>query len=168
LSYIAYAAAAVVVVFVGLHVFWRAVGYYRVRKAGPRPLFGVRHRLWRDPGAVPRLDLHSGPGGSEQAPVAPFRFIEEQGAGTQPCVVNENASGPDEIGRPPPVLANSPAQSLQVPSGTKPGSAGLSTSVETCAPLAVTFGVASKVPLASASGESASSTPSTRAHVGPL
>ena len=93
LSYIAYAAAAVVVVFVGLHVFWRAVGYYKVRKAGPRPLFGVRHRLWRDPGDVPRLDLHFGPGGSEQAPVAPFRFIEEQGAGTQPCVSVHDANG---------------------------------------------------------------------------
>src|SRR4029079_14350631 len=93
LSYIAYAAAAVVVLFVGLHGFWGAVGYYKVRKAGPRPLFGVRHRLWRDPGDVPQLDLRFGPGGSEQAPGAPFRFIEEQGAGTQPCVSVHDANG---------------------------------------------------------------------------
>jgi hypothetical protein len=93
LSYIAWALAGVAVVFVALHVFWRAVGYYRVRKAGPRPLFGVRHRLWHDPGDVARLDLTFGPGGHEQAPAAPFRFIEEHASGTQPCVSVRDANG---------------------------------------------------------------------------
>src|SRR4051812_39865989 len=87
------ALAGVAVAFIGLHAFWRAVGYYRVRRAGPRPLFGVRHRLWRDPGEVARLDTTYGPGGAAQAPVAPFRFIEEPGSGTQPCVSVRDANG---------------------------------------------------------------------------
>jgi hypothetical protein len=93
LSYIASAIAGVAILFVGLHVFWRLVGYYKVRKAGPRPLFGVRHRLWRDPGDVARLDMAFGPGGRAQAPAAPFRFIEEHGTGTQPCLSVRDANG---------------------------------------------------------------------------
>jgi len=37
-----------------LSAFWRTLGYYKVLKAGPRPLFGERHRLWcceLDPGS---------------------------------------------------------------------------------------------------------------------
>ena len=93
LSYIAYAAAGVAAAIVGLRLFWRALGYYKVKKAGPRPLFGVRHRLWRDPGTVETLDLTAGPGGPSQAPAAPYRFIEEHSAGTQPCVSVRDANG---------------------------------------------------------------------------
>lgn len=93
LSYIAYAVAAAAAVLVGLRIFWRTLGYYKVRKAGPRPLFGVRHRLWRDPGDVAALDMVAGPGGPAQAPVAPYRFIEEHSTGTQPCVSVRDANG---------------------------------------------------------------------------
>ena len=93
LSYIVYAAAGTVAVLFGLRLFWRTIGYYKVRKAGPRPLFGVRHRLWRDPGAVEALDMVAGPGGPGQAPKAPYRFIEEHSTGTQPCVSVHDANG---------------------------------------------------------------------------
>src|SRR3954471_2243213 len=93
LSYIAWVIGGIVVTYVALRLFWRAVGYYKVRKAGPRPLFGVRHRVWRDPGDVPRLDTTFGPGGRDRAPRAPFKFIEEHGAGTQPCVSVRDANG---------------------------------------------------------------------------
>jgi hypothetical protein len=94
LSYIGYGAAAVAAAVVALRLFWRTLGYYKVRKAGPRPLlFGVRHRLWRDPGAVETLDLTAGPGGPEQGPKAPYRFLEEPSGGTQPCVSVLDANG---------------------------------------------------------------------------
>src|SRR3954454_24590727 len=93
LSYIAWVIGGIVVTYFALRLFWRAVGYYKVRKAGPRPLFGVRHRLWRDPGDIARLDMAFGPGGQGQAPVAPFRFIEEHGTGTQPCLSVRDVNG---------------------------------------------------------------------------
>ena len=93
LSYIGGAAAGAVVVLVALRLFWRAVGYYKVRRAGPRPLFGVRHKLWRDPGRVEALDVTAGPGGPSQAPAPPFRFIEEHTTGSQPCVSVHDANG---------------------------------------------------------------------------
>lgn len=93
LSYVAWSVAGVLAVFLGLRLFWRAVGYYKVRRAGPRPLFGVRHRLWRDPGVVEQLDLVAGPGGPELSPLAPFRFIEEHSAGSQPCVSVRDGNG---------------------------------------------------------------------------
>jgi hypothetical protein len=94
LSYIALSIAGAVAAFYGLRVFWRTVGYYKVRKAGPRPIFfGARHRLWRDPGAIERLDMTAGPGGSEQMPKAPYRFLEEHSSGSQPCVSVIDANG---------------------------------------------------------------------------
>ena len=92
-SYIAYAAAAAAIGVFGLRAFWRTLGYYKVRKAGPRPLFGVRHRLWRDPGHVEALDMNGGPGGSSFIPTPPYRFIEEHSAGSQPCVSVHDARG---------------------------------------------------------------------------
>ena len=65
---------------------WHAAGLYKIRKAGPRPLFGVRHVLWRDPGHVPALDLAAGPGGADGAPAPPFEFLGEPAGGSQPCV----------------------------------------------------------------------------------
>ena len=94
LSYVALAVAGAIAVFYGLQVFWRTVGYYKVRKAGPRPIvFGTKHRLWRDPGAVERLDMKMGPGGSEQQPKAPYEFIEEHATGSQPSVSVTDANG---------------------------------------------------------------------------
>ena len=93
LSYAAWGIAGLAVAYVALLFFWRAKGTYKVWKAGPAPLFGVRHRLWRDPGDVERLDLTSGPGGPSQMPVAPYRFIEEHASGSQPCVSVHDANG---------------------------------------------------------------------------
>jgi hypothetical protein len=93
LSYIAWIVGGVIVAYVSLQFFWRAKGSYTVWRAGPRPLFGLRHRLWRDPGEVERLDMTSGPGGASQTPVAPFTFIEEHSDGTQPCISVGDANG---------------------------------------------------------------------------
>jgi hypothetical protein len=91
--YVLSIAAGLVLVVIGLRVFWRAKGSYKVRKAGPRPLFVVRHALWRDPGRVETMDLSFGPGGRETAPAEPFHFIEESPGGTQPCVSVRDANG---------------------------------------------------------------------------
>ena len=72
---------------------WHAAGQYRIRKAGPRPLFGVRHTLWHDPGDVGGLDLAAGPGGAHGAPAPPFTFIDEPAGGSQPCVSVCDARG---------------------------------------------------------------------------
>lgn len=72
---------------------WRAAGHYMVKHAGPRPLFGVRHRLWRDPGQVAALDLAAGPGGRDGAPQPPFSFIEEHHSGSQPCLSVHDGHG---------------------------------------------------------------------------
>jgi hypothetical protein len=90
---LAWIVAGAIGAFVGLRLFWRAKGSYKVWKAGPRPLFGVRHRLWRNPGDVERLDLASGPGGRQHAPFAPFEFLQEHENGTQPCVSVRDANG---------------------------------------------------------------------------
>jgi hypothetical protein len=79
--------------FVSLRLLWRAIGHYKVRKAGPRPLVGVHHRLWRDPGDVERLDLSAGPGGRDGAPRPPFHFIEEHLNGSQPCMSVRDGRG---------------------------------------------------------------------------
>ena len=84
LSYIAWAAIGIGGGYVLLQLFWKALGAYKVRKAGPRPLFAARHRLWRDPGAVAGLDMTAGPGGREHLPVPPYRFLEEHSSGSQP------------------------------------------------------------------------------------
>ncbi len=84
-----YALVTTIVIGVGagaLHVLWLAVGAYRIRQAGPRPITATGHVVWRDPGEVERLDLIDGPGGRDGAPVPPFTFIEEHLTGSQPCV----------------------------------------------------------------------------------
>jgi hypothetical protein len=86
LLYLLLAAVGVAVAFAALHLFWRGKGLYLIRRAGPRRLIASRHRLWRDPGPVHTLDLVHGPGGPELTPAPPFTFIEEHGAGSQPCV----------------------------------------------------------------------------------
>jgi hypothetical protein len=93
LSYAAWGVAGIAIAYVALRFFWHAKGSYKVWRAGPRPLFGLRHRLWRDPGAVERLDMTSGPGGPSQRPVAPFVFVREHADGSQPCISVRDANG---------------------------------------------------------------------------
>ena len=86
-------AAGVIVSAACVRLIWLAIGLYRIRRAGPRPLSASAHVLWRDPGAVSRLDLRHGPGGPAGAPAPPFRFLEEHLTGTQPCVSVRDARG---------------------------------------------------------------------------
>src|SRR5688572_1512056 len=76
-----------------VHGAWRAIGAWRIRQAGPRPLHAVKHVLWRDPGAVATRDLRHGPGGADFKPAPPFTFIEEHSGGSQPCVSVRDARG---------------------------------------------------------------------------
>jgi hypothetical protein len=49
--------------------------------------------LWRDPGAVEKLDLAGGIGGAQNAPKPPFTFIEESLSGSNPKVKVKDAKG---------------------------------------------------------------------------
>jgi hypothetical protein len=80
------AAGGVIAVVYMIHGVWGAVGAWRIRQAGPRPLHSLTHVLWRDPGDVAQLDLAAGPGGVDGAPAPPFSFVEEHLSGSQPCV----------------------------------------------------------------------------------
>jgi hypothetical protein len=80
------AALAAAALVVATRVVWRAIGAYRITRAGPRRLRAARHLIWRDPGDVRALDLVHGPGGPDDEPREPFRFIEEHLSGSQPCV----------------------------------------------------------------------------------
>lgn len=86
LLYVVLAAGGTVAAVLLVRLAWRAAGVYLIRRAGPRRLSSSRHVLWRDPGEVERLDLTAGPGGPDGGPVPPFRFVEEHGSGSQPCV----------------------------------------------------------------------------------
>ena len=91
--YVLVAVASVIVAAATLRLIWHAIGIYRIRRAGPRPLAASAHVLWRDPGSVSQLDLRDGPGGPTGAPAPPFRFVEEHLTGTQPCVSVRDAQG---------------------------------------------------------------------------
>jgi hypothetical protein len=91
--YVVLSVAGTFVAFFLVHAFWRAVGAYKIRRAGPRPLRTGRHVLWRDPGDIAALDLAAGPGGADGAPRAPYRFLEEHLSGSQPCVSVVDARG---------------------------------------------------------------------------
>jgi hypothetical protein len=93
LAWVLIAAAAVFFVRAIFYAYWRAIGMYRLRAAGPRRIRASRHRLWRDPGAVGALSLVYGAGGSEHAPAPPFHFVEEHSAGSQPCVSVRDGRG---------------------------------------------------------------------------
>jgi len=43
-------------------------------------------KIWRDPGAVEKLDFVGGPGGRSRAPRPPFKFVEEDLGGSTPKV----------------------------------------------------------------------------------
>lgn len=49
--------------------------------------------LWRDPGDVSRRNLLYGPGSAQLAPVAPFRFVEEDKSGESPKFEVRDARG---------------------------------------------------------------------------
>jgi hypothetical protein len=91
LLYLALAAGGTIAAAAGVRLAWHAIGLYRIRRAGPRRLRASRHVIWRDPGDVARLDMTSGPGGPDGAPVPPFRFVEEHQSGSQPCVAVKDA-----------------------------------------------------------------------------
>jgi hypothetical protein len=93
LWYAAIVAASVVGIIVLVHVVWRLDGIRRIRRAGPRRLYAVRHRIWREPSAADLSDLRFGPGGKHGAPEAPFTFVEEHFSGSQPCVAVRDARG---------------------------------------------------------------------------
>lgn len=93
LTYAGIALAATAVALGGLRLFWRAVGEYRLRRAGPRPLSGVRPTIWRDPGDVAALDLAVGARGRDFLPSPPFHFVEEHTTGSQPCVSVRDGKG---------------------------------------------------------------------------
>lgn len=69
-----------------VHGVWHIRGRWKIRRAGPRRLHAVRHRLWREPARADAVDLRFGPGGRDGAPAPPFRFVEEHLRGSQPCV----------------------------------------------------------------------------------
>jgi hypothetical protein len=72
---------------------WRAIGVYRIRRAGPRPLRASRHRIWREPRLREPLDPVNGPAGADGAPISPFEFLKEHSGGSQPCVSVRDARG---------------------------------------------------------------------------
>jgi hypothetical protein len=86
-------AVGVFVAWTVLHGYWRGLGMYLVRRAGPLRLRASQHRIWRDPGKVDALDLAGGPGGRDGAPAPPFTFITEHSTGSQPCVSVRDARG---------------------------------------------------------------------------
>lgn len=93
LLWAAVAAAGFVGAWLMTRGVWRAIGAYRLRKAGPRRLRATSHAIWRDPGAIERLTLAHGPGGPDGVPLPPFRFLEEHASGSQPCLSLVDARG---------------------------------------------------------------------------
>jgi hypothetical protein len=86
-------AGACVAATVGVRLFWRMRSTLQLRRAGRRPIYAARARIWRDPGDVSQLDLAAGPGGARSAPLPPFRFLEEHLTGSRPCVSVRDARG---------------------------------------------------------------------------
>ena len=72
---------------------WRLRSILRIKRAGPAPLLAHRQAIWRDPGAVERLDLAGGPGGAGGAPQPPFTFVEEHMTGSAPSLSVDDARG---------------------------------------------------------------------------
>jgi hypothetical protein len=91
LWYLALAAGGVTVTVSAVYLVWHLRGRWKIRRAGPRHLVAIRHRLWREPSSADAADLRFGPGGSEGMPAPPFRFVEEHFSGSQPCVAVRDA-----------------------------------------------------------------------------
>jgi hypothetical protein len=86
-------AIGVAVGFVAVKVFWRIRSVMQLRRKVERPLHSAQAAIWRDPGAVERLDLAAGPGGPDGAPIAPFTFLQEHFRGSRPCLSVRDARG---------------------------------------------------------------------------
>ena len=83
---VAWIVVGVCVGIVVVRLFWRIRSAWQLRRALERPLHSAQAALWRDPGPVEELDLASGPGGPDGAPLPPFTFVEEHFSGSRPCV----------------------------------------------------------------------------------
>ena len=59
----------------------------------PSKEHAARAVLWRDPGNISRRDLLYGPGSAQLAPVAPFKFVEEDKSGESPKFEVRDARG---------------------------------------------------------------------------
>jgi hypothetical protein len=86
--------AGVALSFAALRAIWFAVGLYRIKRAGPRPLSASHQRIWQKPNRE-RLSpgSPSGPRETDEAPSPPFNFLEEHTQGSQPCVSVRDAHG---------------------------------------------------------------------------
>jgi hypothetical protein len=60
---------------------------------------GAKDILWRDPGRVEDRDLRRGPAGPENAPRAPFRFVDEDTSGTSPKLKLKDADGREYVAK---------------------------------------------------------------------
>ena len=76
-----------------VQLIWRAIGVYRIRRAGPRPLAASKHVLWRDPGESSSSICRTVQVVRDGAPAPPFTFVEEHSTGSQPCVSVRDARG---------------------------------------------------------------------------
>jgi hypothetical protein len=86
LWYAVLAAAGFVAVMWAVYLVWHVRGKWKIRRAGPRRLVAIRHRIWREPLLSDATDLRYGPAGADGVPVPPFQFVEEHFTGSQPCV----------------------------------------------------------------------------------
>lgn len=80
-------------VIASIYTIWWAISRYKIRRAGPSRLRPHREIIWRDPGAVERLDFRAGPGGPDLVPAPPFYFVEEHATGSNPCLSVRDSRG---------------------------------------------------------------------------
>jgi hypothetical protein len=82
------------IVYALVKIIWRLTSEYRRRIKNEPPNLRVdREVIWRDPGNVSSLNFNDGPGGTDGAPQPPYRFLEEHGTGSNPCVSVQDAKG---------------------------------------------------------------------------
>jgi hypothetical protein len=68
LQYLAIVSGGVLATIVVVHLIWRVHGLWKIRRAGPRHLAAIRHRIWREPSSSDSADLSFGPGGRDGVP----------------------------------------------------------------------------------------------------
>jgi len=91
LLYLVLGALGTIATVIAVHIVWHLHGRWKIRRAGPRLLLATHHRIWREPTAAELSDLRFGPGGEDEVPVPPFRFVREHLSGSQPCVAVRDA-----------------------------------------------------------------------------
>src|SRR5689334_5020159 len=71
------------------------------QKQGPRSdaKASRTQKIWRDPGAVEKLDFVGGPGGRSGSPRPPFKFVEEDLGGSNPKVKVTDRSEERRVGK---------------------------------------------------------------------